>query len=258
MRAAQYDLAGRHLASPPPYGEEVGGGGGPGFGVTVPSAGPPPLTPPRKGEGTRGRAVAKSATTGFFTQCMLQKGRAAAAALLVAAGLVLVAQAAWIPAKAALAQVLLERAFTKSLAEGRPVRPWPWADTVPVARLHLAGSDFIALAGSSGQALAFGPGHVEGTPEPGEPGTTVYAAHRDTQFSVLGRLKSGDLIAVTRRDGQTFHYRVTGSRIARFDQSGIDPDAPGRRLALTTCWPLDAVTQGPERLIVEAEAADTL
>lgn len=180
-------------------------------------------------------------------------GRAATAALLLAAGLVLIGQAAWIPAKAALAQVLLDLAFAQSLAQGRPVRPWPWADTVPVARLSFAGSDYIALAGSSGQALAFGPGHVEGTPEPGEPGTTVYAAHRDTQFAVLGKLKAGDTVNVTHSDGRAFTYRVTGKRIARFDQSGIDPAALGRNLALTTCWPLDAVTQGPERLIVEAE-----
>ncbi len=91
------------------------------------------------------------------------------ALLLVAAGLVLLAQAAWIPAKAALAQALLERAFARSLAEGTGQRPWPWADTVPVARIVFPGLNerYVALAGSSGQALAFGPGHVEGTPEAG-------------------------------------------------------------------------------------------
>ncbi|GJE55309.1 MULTISPECIES: class GN sortase [Methylobacterium] len=182
------------------------------------------------------------------------RGRAAAAVLLVMAGLGLTAQAAWIPAKAALAQVLLERAFAETLATRRPIRPWPWADTVPVARLTLDGSSFIALAGSSGQALAFGPGHVEGTPQAGEPGTAVYAAHRDTQFAVLGRLKPGDPIAVTRADGRTATFRVTGSRVAAWDSSGIDPEAPGRRLVLSTCWPLDAVTHGSLRLIVEADS----
>lgn len=181
------------------------------------------------------------------------KGRAAAAALLVTAGLGLTAQGAWIPVKAALAQLLLERAFAETLATGRPIRPWPWADTVPVARLTLDGQSFIALAGSSGQALAFGPGHVEGTPEAGEPGTAVYAAHRDTQFAVLGRLKPGDPIAVTRADGRTATFRVTGSRVAAWDSSGIDPEAPGRRLVLSTCWPLGAVTHGPLRLVVEAD-----
>ena len=59
----------------------------------------------------------------------------AVAALVTLAGIGLAAQAAWIPAKAALAQVLLERAFARTLTEGRSARPWPWADTEPVARL---------------------------------------------------------------------------------------------------------------------------
>ena len=184
------------------------------------------------------------------------KGRVALAALFVAGGLGLAGQGAWIPAKAVLAQVLLERAFARTLSEGRPARPWPWADTVPVARLSLAGRDVIALAGSGGQALAFGPGHVEGTPQAGDPGTAIYAAHRDTHFAMLGRVKPGDPISVTRGDGGTARFRVTGSRVVRWDASGIDPDGPGRRLALVTCWPLDALTHGPLRLLVEAERVD--
>jgi sortase A len=179
----------------------------------------------------------------------------AGAALLALAGLAVLASAAWIPAKAALAQVLLERAFARSLAAGRPVRPWPSADTGPVARLTLAGRSFVALRGGSGQALAFGPGHLDGTPEAGEPGTAVYAAHRDTQFAVLGALRPGDPVAVTRLDGRTIRFRVTGARVARWDASGIDPAAPGRNLALVTCWPLDGVVQGPLRLVVDARAA---
>jgi sortase A len=180
--------------------------------------------------------------------------RRALAALLTLAGLGLAAQAAWIPAKAALAQGLLERAFTRTLAEGRPARPWPWADTEPVARLTLAGHSFVVLRGASGQALAFGPGHIDGTPEAGEPGTAVFAAHRDTQFAVLGRLGPGDPVTVTRRDGRTVRFRVTGARVASWDASGLDPRAPGRHLALVTCWPLTALRSGPLRLIVEAEA----
>ncbi len=187
-----------------------------------------------------------------------RRGVRALSALLIASGLVLLAQAAWIPAKAALAQVLLERAFARTLAEGRPQRPWPWADTVPVARILFPGlgERYVALAGSSGQALAFGPGHVAGTPEAGEPGTAIYAAHRDTQFRSLGRLAAGDPITVVRRDGRSVRFRVTGRRVVRWDASGLDPDAAGRHLVLVTCWPLDGVTPGPERLLVEAVAED--
>ncbi|ACA19459.1 peptidase C60 sortase A and B [Methylobacterium sp. 4-46] len=180
-------------------------------------------------------------------------GRAALAALLLAAGLALLGQAGSIRAKGLLAQALLERAFARSLAAGgRPVRPWPWADTVPVARLTLLGRSLVALDASSGQALAFGPGHVPGTPEAGEPGTAVYAAHRDLHFRGLDRLRTGDPVAVTRRDGVRLRFRVTGTRVVRHDASGIDPHAPGRRLVLATCWPLDGATRGPLRLLVEA------
>ncbi|WP_026596998.1 class GN sortase [Methylobacterium sp. 77] len=178
------------------------------------------------------------------------------ATLLVLAGLGTLIGAAWIPAKAALAQVLLERAFARSIAEGRPVRPWPSADTEPVARLTLAGRSFIALRGGSGQALAFGPGHLDGTPEAGEPGTAIFAAHRDTQFAGLGAVKPGDVVSVTRRDGRTVRFRIGGSRIVSWDASGIDQAAPGRNIALVTCWPLDGLVQGPLRLVVEAEAVD--
>ncbi len=180
------------------------------------------------------------------------------AAALASGGLILAAQGAWIPAKAALAQALLARAFARGLEAGAPVRPWPSADTVPVARLTFPtlGETHIALAGSSGQALAFGPGHVEGTPEAGEPGLSVYAAHRDTQFRRLGDLKPGDPVEVETVRGRIVRFRVTGRRIVRFDASGLDPAAPGRHLALVTCWPLDALVSGPERLVVEAVAED--
>ena len=178
----------------------------------------------------------------------------APAALAAAVGLALLGQGLWIPAKAALAQVLLERAFEQSVATGRPVKPWPWADTWPVARitfprLHRA---VIVLAGASGQALAFGPGHVAGTPDAGDRGTAVYAAHLDTHFALLGRLKTGDEIEVARLDGRRARFRVAGAQVVRWDASGVDPHAPGRALALATCWPLDARTHGPLRYVVWA------
>jgi len=91
--------------------------------------------------------------------------------LLAFAGLLLFGQGAYIHAKAIVAQVLLKRAFATSVATGKDVKPWSWADTWPVARIAVPRlkADAIVLAGSSGQALAFGPGHVEHTPEPGEP-----------------------------------------------------------------------------------------
>ena len=134
----------------------------------------------------------------------------------------LFSQGAYIHAKALLAQVLLERAFTETIATGRETKPWSWADTWPVARIEVKRlrASAIVLAGSSGQALAFGPGHVELTPDAGERGTAVYSAHRDTHFRFLRDVVVGDEIDVTRNDGRMFRYRADATSVVRFDASG--------------------------------------
>ncbi|WP_439816273.1 class GN sortase [Zavarzinia sp. CC-PAN008] len=178
-------------------------------------------------------------------------------AALALLGLILLAQGLYIPVKAIVAQVLLEQAFAESLATGDPVRPWPWADTVPVARLSVPrlGESAIVLAGSSGQALAFGPALVEGSAKPGDPGTAVLAAHRDTHFAFLRHVAVGDLVDVTRGDGGRATFRVTGTRIVRWDASGLVGSGGPPRLVLATCWPFDSLVQGPYRYVVEAEQA---
>jgi sortase A len=120
---------------------------------------------------------------------------------------------------------------------------------IEIPRLH---ASTIVLAGSSGQALAFGPGHVELTPDAGERGVAVYSAHRDTHFSFLRDVAIGDEIDVTRSDGRRFRYRADSAAIVRFDASGIDPQTEGYQLVLSTCWPFDALTSGPERYLLHA------
>lgn len=116
-------------------------------------------------------------------------------------------------------------------------------------RLHASA---IALAGSSGQALAFRPGHVEQTAEAGERGVAVYAAHRDTHFRFLKDVVIGDVIDIVRNDGKRFRYRVDRASVVRFDSSGIDPLSDGYELVLSTCWPFGALTSGPERYLLHA------
>ena len=178
--------------------------------------------------------------------------------LLTLAGLILFGQGAYIHAKALLAQVLLERAFTATIATGRDSKPWSWADTWPVARIEVKriGASAIVLAGSSGQALAFGPGHVEHTANAGERGVAVFSAHRDTHFRFLKDIRIGDEIAVTQRDGKTFRYRADAQSVVRFDQFAVDPLGGDYELVLSTCWPFDAVTPGPDRYLLHATLID--
>jgi sortase A len=174
--------------------------------------------------------------------------------VLALVGTILFGDGAYIHAKAWLAQMLLERAFDRSVATGQPAKPWSWADTWPVARIEVKriGASAIVLEGTSGQALAFGPGHLHQTVDAGERGVAVYAAHRDTHFRFLRNVAIGDVIDVTRSDGKRFRYRADSSAIVRFDASGIDPATQDFELVLATCWPFDAVTSGLERYILHA------
>jgi sortase A len=176
------------------------------------------------------------------------------APLLFLLGTLLFGQGLYIHAKALLAQFLLERAFAQTIATGHAVKPWSWADTFPVARIAVPrlSASAIALSGASGQALAFGPGHVERTAEPGERGLAVFSGHRDTHFAFLKDVAIGDEILITRRDGRTFRYRADRSAIVRFDDTGLDRSGSEAALVLSTCWPFDAVTQGPLRYVLHA------
>jgi sortase A len=178
------------------------------------------------------------------------------AAMLVAAGGIQAARAAWMPAKAVAAQVLLDRAFEESRQTHRPVRPWGWADMAPVARLTVPrlGLSVIVLDKGSGQAMAFGPTLLPGTAGIGAKGTSVIAAHRDTHFRGLSGIRKGDLVRVEGIDGRVTDYRVTGSEVRRWDRFAVRGGSSGARLALATCYPFDTDRHGPERFIVHADA----
>ncbi len=178
------------------------------------------------------------------------------AGAMLATGAAFVSQGVYIQAKAAIAQVLLDRAFL--MPAGETAKPWPWADIEPIVKISAPrlGKHNVALSGTDGEALAFGPGHLAGSAQPGEMGTAVYSAHRDTHFSWIGDLQPGDRLVIETRDGRRLGYDVRRRWIARYDASGIDAEANEKLIALTTCWPFDAVEQGPLRFIVEAVAID--
>ena len=178
--------------------------------------------------------------------------------VLLLLGALQVIGAGWIHAKARLAQWLIADAWQESLARGgAPVRPWPWADTWPVARLQVPSLevDQYVLAGATGNALAFGPGHHSLTAMPGQNGVSMLAGHRDTHFSFLRRLQRGTLVAVEDGAGQTHSYRVSGVRVVDTRSTRLVlPEAGDPRLWLLTCYPFDAVASGGElRYLVSAD-----
>ena len=182
------------------------------------------------------------------------------ALILLGLGVALLAAGGRIYAKAVLAQLLLHRAWARTQATGAPSKPWPWADTWPVARLAAPrqGIDLIVLAGVSGRTLAFGPGHLPGSAPPGEPGNTVLSGHRDTQFRFLKDVVPGDEIRLMTPDGRDRRYVVTGTRVVREDDTSVLDDDGWPRLTLVTCFPFDAVVPGgPLRYVVEAAGLES-
>ena len=166
-------------------------------------------------------------------------------------------QGLYIYAKAQLAQVLLHSAWERSRVTGGEVKPWPWADTHPVVRLSAPAqnADVLVLAGASGRTLAFGPGHLDGSALPGDPGNAVITAHRDTHFRFLRAMKAGDELTVERADGGTRHFRVRASYVADHRELRLPRDTPVPTLTLVTCYPFDAINPGgPLRYIVVADA----
>jgi len=113
--------------------------------------------------------------------------------------------------------------------------------------------DLIVLDGVSGRTLAFGPGHVPGTPRPGRPGNTVLSGHRDTHFRFLARLRHGEQLVLDTLDGGSRRYRVVGGQVVDERAIGVLADTEVSRLTLVTCYPFDAVLPGgPLRYVVTA------
>jgi len=170
-------------------------------------------------------------------------------------GAVVFGQGIYIYLKADLAQWLLNNAWQKARLTHQPVKPWPWADTWPVARMWVPAQqiELIILAGDTGRTLAFGPGYRLGTAIPGEVGNSIISAHRDTHFRFIKSLRSGDEIFIENNLGEQKRYIVSGTDIvdSRFTRLKVDIDQAA--LTLVTCFPFDAIVAGgPLRYIVFA------
>lgn len=182
--------------------------------------------------------------------------RRAISSLLVLVGVVLGVQGGFIYAKALLAQVLLRSAWAEAVQGKARPRPWPGADTWPVARLISAPHDvdLVVLSGASGATTAFAPGHITGTTRPGEVGNVGLAAHRDTHFAFLEDLRLGELLWLELPDGRARSFEVQDRRVVD-ERDASSLTTTGDLLTLVTCYPFSApVPGGPLRYVVQARA----
>jgi len=163
----------------------------------------------------------------------------------------MLAQALWTPLKAELAQWLIERSWQETQNGNTQSRPWPWADTRPVAVLSIPahGIRQLVLEGNSGRNLAFGPVFLDGTSNGRD---MVISGHRDTHFRFLAAVRTGDLIQVTtRHSSQWFEVQEMDVVDSRHEELLIEPGLD--RISLVTCFPFDSLQAGgPLRYVITA------
>ena len=102
--------------------------------------------------------------------------------------------------------------------------------------------------GTLQSTLAYAVGHVSVSPEPGQMGTAVFAAHDVTWFHRISSLSPGDTILYYSAC-QVLKYVVTAHEVV--GHSYAIPNLPAG-LALFTCWPLDALWETSQRYVVQA------
>ncbi|VAW91496.1 LPXTG-site transpeptidase family protein [hydrothermal vent metagenome] len=167
------------------------------------------------------------------------------------------ASAFYIPVKAVIAQNLLQSAWQSTLAGDSQVKPWPWADTWPVARLRVPGLDIdqIVLAGDQASNLAFAPGQRVHSFFDKLSGITIISAHRDTHFKFLQDVQLGQRIELQNEFGVVQTYQIEDMQIIDSGEMGIRPPEQGQWLTLVTCYPFNTINNnGSLRYVVFAEA----
>ena len=176
--------------------------------------------------------------------------------LITAIGFSIFAYGAYIPAKAVLAQYLINDAWNDSIRTGEIQKPWGWADMHPVMKLSSKkhNKNLIVLSGDKGNSLAFAPGYNINSFKPGLGGTTIISAHRDTHFRFLEDVSLDDVFEVTDRNNKTTSYVVNDIRIIDSDQQDLAVHQNQAEIKLITCYPFDApIAGGPLRYIVTAK-----
>ena len=139
----------------------------------------------------------------------------------------------WIYAKAALAKGPDRRRLGRdSLTTGIKIKPWPWADTWPVAKLRFPTHkrDITVLAGAQGATLAFGPGHLERHRQTGRNGVTASSPDTATPALPCWAISNPATRSSVQndKDGFWYSYRVTGSSIVDSRKNWYPPEPDGQ------------------------------
>lgn len=199
---------------------------------------------------------------------------------LLLVGSLLCINASWLPTKAWLSQALISYSWQQSMAQQSQltqnhleksyrqgnkakitntsvaVKPWPWADTFPIAELSFKrlNEDIVVLNGGDSTTLAFSAGAIAPFNQTNSNQPFVVAGHRDSHFAFLEDILMKDVISMTDQHGQSQLYQVEAIDIVDASSGQLPVLANDSSLILITCYPFNAIGNDTnERYVITAK-----
>ncbi|XQW83946.1 class GN sortase [Thalassotalea piscium] len=185
--------------------------------------------------------------------------------MLFVVGSLLCIHASWLPAKAWLSQELIHHSWQQSMDQQQKqtsdksgkrvvIKPWPWADTFPIAALSFKRlqKDIVVLNGGDPTTLAFSAGAVAPFNQTNSNKPFVVAGHRDSHFDFLEDILMKDVISMTDQNGDSQLYQVEAIDIVDASSGQLPLLADDNSLVLITCYPFDSIENTNERYVITA------
>jgi len=174
---------------------------------------------------------------------------------LLISGSLLCLHASWLPAKSWISQQLISYSWHQTHNMQQKSKPWPWADTYPIAELSFLRIDksIVVLNGGDPTTLAFSAGAIAPFNRVFSPQPFVVAGHRDSHFSFLDKVFMNDIISLADKHGQSQLYQVEAIDIVDASTGELPVLAEDSSLVLITCYPFNNLkSNNNERYVITA------
>lgn len=197
-------------------------------------------------------------------------------------GSLLCIHASWLPTKAWLSQELISYSWQQSLQQQKmhhkrlayqanitaqgghlekrtnnvAIKPWPWADTFPIAELSFTRleKNIVILNGGDPTTLAFSAGAISPFNKTNTTNPFVVAGHSDSHFSFLENILMKDVISMKDQSGKSQLYQVEAIDIIDASSGQLPVLANDSSLILITCYPFNNISNTTnERYVITAK-----
>lgn len=160
--------------------------------------------------------------------------------ILLALAIFFIGTAFYIPAKAMLSQSLLQRSWTRTVAEqGGINKPWPWSASWPVARLRIPehGIDELVLEGENLHSRHHLPDTGMFSTQDRNTGTVMIDAEGRKNSRLLKSIALGEYFQLQDDTGASAFYRVEDLQIIDIRYGAISMPRHGKWLLLIARYP---------------------